>query len=441
MFLVGVGYVNITTGIYLKSVQQKSALPQTRFGKDDSPVPSNTSGSSTSGLDRGGAVREQQPEIKQEMLVPPTLDKETPTQQKQKKKLSWIAKWMIGTAVLGGAISYTNQPPGPLDQVYLQSEEVRHQGKKMDWDAIAIENDVKILQESLDQVDRFQNLGFRAEARQFFADAAKTYQESTKRLADIQATVPKSTEQFTALQKSIEKLDKADQDKVLRYLRESEWSSKTMPEYWERDSQKHLGTMNSAMGFAYNYTLTSPPLQAGTPQEIASGTRFALEAIQDSAKQLSEELTAAQKEYNTAEDRFSYNREHYWESQKDHPNLPKHRPYVFGVDRYGDRVFHFERDMIKQEYKLKALAQRLAITEKAYQMMLERAKMDPLLKDQLPQLEKGLKVVQQLNKESQSQASAVRLKNMYHRLQSDSVENRPVTLQAKQRAEEVREGW
>jgi hypothetical protein len=87
------------------------------------------------------------------------------------------------------------------------------------------------------------------------------------------------------------------------------------------------------------------------------------------------------------------------------------------------------------------LAHRMAITEKAYQMLLERAKMDPLLKNQLPQLENGLKDVQQHNKEAQSQASAVRLKNIYHRLQSDSVENRPITLQAKQRAEEVREGW
>jgi hypothetical protein len=430
-----------------------------RFGennKKDAPENAPVTERDELSLRGVGAVKAATPAARQDlsknissldaMLTEPALEKKSPGQKTKQKKLSWIAKWMIATAGLGGLMAYTNQPPGPLDQVYLQSEEVRHQGKKMDWDAMAIENDVKVLQESLDQMDRFQNLGFRAEARQFFADAAKTYQQSATRLADIQASAPKSDQTFADLQKSIAKLSKADQEKVLRYFRESEWASKTMPEYWVKDSQQHLSKMNSAMGFSYNYTLNSDPMRVNTPQELANGIQSTLETMQDDAKQLAEELMTAQNAYNKVEEHFVYNRDHYWESQKqDYPNLPKHRPYEFGVDRYGDRVFHFERDLVKQEYKMNALAQRLAINEKAYQMLLERVKSTPNfdanLTAQLPKLEKGLTEIRRLSKEAQSQASGVRLKNVYHRLQSDSVENRPITLQAKQRFEELGEDW
>jgi hypothetical protein len=76
---------------------------------------------------------------------------------------------------------------------------------------------------------------------------------------------------------------------------------------------------------------------------------------------------------------------------------------------------------------------------------LERVKSTPNfdanLTAQLPKLEKGLTEIRRLSKEAQSQASGVRLKNVYHRLQSDSVENRPITLQAKQRFEELGEDW
>jgi uncharacterized protein YwgA len=348
-----------------------------------------------------------------------------------KPKKPWYQKLFLlmgGLTIAGGGyvgVQSHIQSQMPIEQVATEAQDVHKAITRVERHVVNLRDKIEQVKQLSTLSGLFHEAGEGQEARFYLNRAYGVAQDAREEVAALKRDITLIEAKEKEFNETQKQLSSSERSRTTVYERNIKWA-KELTDIWDKDAQTAFNDLTLEVGFTQG-TVSRPPFSLPhTPEKLLSEKKLALESIQTQLDLLTPKFDTQVKRfdklYGDIDEYVQKFRSAEPRYQKELDQYGRHRPFIFGMDRYKINAQLFQRDLYKAKVDLESSGRHIDLMLESVEKFQGLVQKDASLKSLQPKIDetRSLLKLQKAQVDAQLRSSAFQFR--YSELKVDRLD-------------------